>query len=95
MKRSENRGLRKLVGAWENQWWDEKRVIHLKLEELDNKIKQLNIDSRKITEQGNVKIKDLETLENKIEQRVKEKVDKTKEAEMQKIKTLVENQERD
>ena len=33
-------------------------------------------------------------VENRIEQRVKEKMDKTKEIVMQKIKTLVENQER-
>ena len=32
--------LRKLIGAWENQWQDEKREIHLKLKELENKIKQ-------------------------------------------------------
>ena len=91
---SENRELRKLVAAWENQWRDEKRDIHLKLEELENKIKQLDIDTRKISDQRNVKIQDLEMIENKIELRVKEKIDKTKEVEMQKIKTLVENQER-
>ena len=39
-------------------------------------------------------MQDLETLENRIEQRIKEKMDETKEVEMQKIKTLVENQER-
>ena len=33
-------------------------------------------------------------LENKIEQRFKEKMNKTKEVEMQKIKTIVENRER-
>ena len=33
-------------------------------------------------------------LENKIEQRFQENMDKTKEVEMQKIKILVENQER-
>jgi len=33
-------------------------------------------------------------LENKIEQRFKEKMDKTKEIEMQKVKTIIENQER-
>jgi len=52
--------------------------IHLKLEELENKIRQLDIDTRKISDQRNVKTQDLETLENKIEQRVKEKMDKTK-----------------
>ena len=35
---SENRELRKLAGAWENQWRDEKREIHLKLK-LENNIK--------------------------------------------------------
>ena len=29
---SDNKELRKLVGAWENQWLGEKRGIHLKLE---------------------------------------------------------------
>jgi len=37
-----NMKLRKLVGVWENQWRDEKKEIHLKLEELENKIKQLD-----------------------------------------------------
>ena len=36
----------------------------------------------------------METLEHKIEQQVKKKMDKTKKLEMQKIKTSVENQER-
>ena len=35
---SENRELRKLAGAWENQWRGEKREIHLKLK-LENNIK--------------------------------------------------------
>ena len=48
-------------------------------------MKQLDINTRKISH-VNVKIQDLETLENKIEQRVEEKMDKTKEVEMQKIK---------
>ena len=50
---SENGELRKLVGARENQWRDEKRKIHLKWEELKNKIKKLDIDNKKISEQGN------------------------------------------
>ena len=79
---SENRELRKLVVAWENQWRDEKREIHLKLEELENKIKPLDVDTGKILDQKNVKIQDLEMPENKIEQRIKEKVDKTMEVEM-------------
>lgn len=64
---SEDRELRKLAGTWKNQWWDEKRDIHLKLEVLENKIKQLDIDTRKISNQRNVKVHDLEMLENKIE----------------------------
>ena len=48
---SENRKLRKLVGAWKNQRRDEKRGIHLKLGELKNKIKQLDIDTRKNSDQ--------------------------------------------
>ena len=47
--------------------------IHLKLEELENQIEQLDIDIKKISDQMNVKIQDLETLEHQIEQRVKER----------------------
>ena len=36
---SENSELRKLVRGWKNQWRDKKREIHLKLKELENKIK--------------------------------------------------------
>ena len=64
---SENRELRKLVRAWENQWRDKKREIHLKLEELENKIKNLDIDTWKISEQSNVEIQDLEMLQNMID----------------------------
>ena len=63
---SENMELRKSVGAWENQWWVEKREIHLKLEELEKNIKQLDIDTRKISDQRNVEIQDLKMLETKI-----------------------------
>ena len=80
---------RKLVGAWENQRCDEKREIHLKLKELANTIKQSDIDTREISDQMNVKTQDLDTPENKIEQRVKEKMDKAEGVEMQKVKALV------
>ena len=93
-KTSEYRELRKLVGAWDNQRRNEKREIRLKLEELENKIKQLDIDTGKISDWRSVKIQDLEMVENKIEQRVKEKMDETKEVETQKIKILIENQKR-
>ena len=70
--------IKKPVEALENQWRDEKKEIYSKLEKLENKIKRLDIDTRKISDQRNVKIQDLETLENKIEQWVKEKMDKSR-----------------
>ena len=55
---SENGELRKLVGAFENQWRDEKREIDFKLEGLENEIKQLDIGIGKISDQSNVKTQD-------------------------------------
>ena len=53
---SKNRELRKLVENWKSQWRDEKRDIHLKLKELENKIKRLNTETGKISDQRSVKI---------------------------------------
>jgi len=63
---AKNRELRTLVRTWETQWRDEKREIHLKLEELENKIKRLDIDTRNISDRRNVKIQDLIRLNNEL-----------------------------
>ena len=45
----------------------------IKIRRTGEKTEQLDVDTEKISDQRNVKMRDLKTIENKIEQRVKER----------------------